>query len=144
MKIIMIVLTAFLFSCLFFCYGKNESAYVLKPADTTRVIKAFISSPRREIMFDMVFRVTKDSFDYIDADSLTKKKKFFRDTTYYVFRVDSTKKDSAGHLAKTGLYWPALKGTVYPGENLDSAFAILARWMKENPQYFPKDTTIKK
>lgn len=102
---------------------------VIKPAapDTILTIKTFIAFPSDTLSFAPIYRIVKDTFDYVSVDSLTKTKLFVKDTAYYI-PIHSNGKTN---------YVLTIKGSVYPGEDLTKAVKTLAQWVSEHKQYWP-------
>lgn len=138
-KLILLMLIA---SC-----GSRHSATKQHPSDTLYTVRTFVAFPDPTVKFDAVYRVTKDTFEYKDLDSLTKTKQWSRDTTYFIpiQKTDTTKRDSTGKFIQRIEYTPTLKGSVYEGEDLMAGIKQLAKWIEDHKQYWPKlDTTVKK
>lgn len=75
------------------CNSRNDTG---QPAviqrDTSQVLALYKSAIKAEVLSGIIGRVVVDTFTYIDTDSVTKIKRWVKDTTYliaYPTKVDS-------------------------------------------------------
>lgn len=133
-----ILLSAILFSC-----GSNKPT---KPpaikSDTSRVLGFFIDFEKKDIRFDLLWMIERDTlaFQFTDKDSSTLKKDWVKDTAFF---VPKTFTDSAGKTSSVGV--PVNFETVSIERNADSAIRKLSLWILTHPQFFKPvvDTSIK-
>ena len=136
----LLLLTTILFSC------NNNSKTENKPPkggikrDTIKILGAFANAKEQAIQWGALYLVSKDTSKFAMEDSSTFKKKWVRDSLFFVpisFKDSSTGKDST-------VYIPTDRALVSIERNLDSAIAHLLKVMKANPQLFPAYDTTKK
>lgn len=119
---------------------QNSGGSVIQKTDTTLCVGIYKNLLDSTIRFGEMHRVVKDSFDYVNIDSATRRKKLFRDTTYIIV-ISTEIKDSAmsklwklpvldslGHKNYIPLYYIYDKKYVRDGwGNADSAIAELKK-----------------
>jgi hypothetical protein len=138
-------LIAISFICILFSC-KNSKEKNVSPQnprnDTTAALVMYVALDKSDsiiVQYGFAERIVKDTFIYVDTDTLTKKKMWTVDTTYmisYPFVVDSSISkrynvpmvDTAGRKNIVYLSVPHHKRFVRSGwENVDSAAAELRR-----------------
>lgn len=124
----------------FFC--KNKSATVHSTGevrDTSKILACYIHFKTKEIRYDMLYMVTKDTFVFKSVDSLTQKKQLTRDTLFFV--PDRIQDSTVNGKVKT-LYIPVPRESVSIERNVDSAVNILSRWILLHPQFFQTQPAV--
>lgn len=114
---------------LFAACSTNTETFKHSPADTSKTLALYHIGQQAKV--DLVFRIAKDTFMFSAVDSLTTKKQWTRDTTYFVPIIDS---------ARGLLFVPYPKEFILidGGKNVDSL-------MKKFNLHFPgADSTKKK
>jgi hypothetical protein len=127
MRLILVV--CLLASIVTSCHNSSSNA-IPKRADTIRTLVLYSSPDGKELRMDVVRRITRDTLKYVDEDSMTRKKRWTKDTVYYlpatVNVLDSVtkqpKKDSAGHIVQRACYAivPPAIVLIDAGKNVDS------------------------
>jgi len=106
------LLPAFLITLFVSC--NKSSSFKHSPSDTTKTI-AIYYIPGKGIKYSDVYRVDKDSLDWVDKDKKTKVKKWNRSSMYFIPQVDTQK--IAGVVKKDSLGNPVLLINYYPIPN---------------------------
>lgn len=96
-----VLLASLIAMVLFACNNSKSSGRPEKiQRDTTQVLGLYLSAQDGEVAYGLMQRVVIDSFTYIDVDTLTKQKKWAKDTSYiitYMLPIDSaTSKRNGG------------------------------------------------
>lgn len=76
--LIVIVFSLAVFSC------NDHAAFKASPPDTLRTLGVYFNPLTKMKEYGIIFNVEKDSFMFVDVDTLTKKKKWTRNPFYYV------------------------------------------------------------
>jgi len=141
MKSFLSILLLFLISC-----NNKSGEYKFSRPDTIKTLAPYIDFSKKEITSGAIFLIAKDSFIFAQTDTVTFRKQWVRDTTFFLPTLvnDTTHKDSLGNFKKQLMYMPTIKAAVAIGFNLDSNIAYLTRFMKANPQIFSDTTKFKK
>lgn len=129
---------------LFSCKSNSGKSFRPSPPDTSRAFIVYLpKGVGGEIASAWAWRVRKDTFAFVDLDTLTKKKRWTRNTDYYVIIVDTLRNRQTGQyvLDSTGnkqvgpvqVYYPPQFILFDTNKNIDSMLLL----------YGPKDTTKK-
>lgn len=123
----------------FFLFKPNKSSTGFKrnPPDTIRTAVLYYFPPQKGYRLEVVYRISKDSFDYFDLDSTTKKKTWSRVKTYYVPVLDTLRNefgkpiiDSATKKVKFFTFYPELGAKFVKSDmniNMDSLLRAEAK-----------------
>lgn len=83
-----------IFSVLIYSCGNEGGEPKVKTSDTSRVIGVYVDYDGRDIKHDIIFRVIKDSFGFVSEGGDIMKKKWHKDTLYFIPLPGDTLKDN--------------------------------------------------